>query len=141
MEIIESPIYFDTNVFIYSIEGHEKYYDVLTRLFSIIRQNNAHIVTSELSLAECLVKPAKDNNIKAIEQFKQHIQNNKYMSVKSVSRNILITSATVRGQLGLKLPDAIHMATAIEQKCKTFVTNDKKLKIPENMQGLYLHDF
>jgi len=32
------------------------------------------------------------------------------------------------------------MATAINQKCKTFVTNDKKLRVPEGMQRLYLKE-
>lgn len=136
MDIIKSPVYFDTNVFIYAIDGHDAYYDLLLRLFDYIEVNNLQIVTSELTLAECLVKPEKDDNTAAIATYKQHIRTSDRLKVKSVSRHILIASAQVRNQLGLKLPDAIHMATAIEQECKTFITNDRKLRSPEGMQRL-----
>jgi predicted nucleic acid-binding protein len=87
-----------------------------------------------------LVKPIKDENQEAIEQYKKHIQTSDFLKVKPVSREILINSASLRNQLGLKLPDAIHMATAINQDCKTFVTNDQKLRVPEGMQRLYLKE-
>ncbi|RTZ67012.1 MAG: VapC toxin family PIN domain ribonuclease [Aquificaceae bacterium] len=140
MEIIKSPIYFDTNVFIYSIDGYEEYYDVLANLFQIIAENDLLVITSELTLAECLVKPMKDGNEEAIKQFTAHIKTSDTLKVKPVSRKILIRSAKVRHQLSLKLPDAIHMATAIEQQCKTFITNDRKLCAPNNMQRVYLKD-
>lgn len=63
-----------------------------------------------------------------------------FLKVKSVSRNILINSAGTRNKLGLKLPDAIHMATSIDQECKTFITNDRKLKAPEGMERIYIKD-
>jgi predicted nucleic acid-binding protein len=140
MELIKAPVYFDTNVFIYIIDGYEEYQDLLSSLLHYIANNNILVVTSELTLAECLVKPIKDGNQKAIEQFKQHIQTSEVLKVKPVSREILINSASLRNELGLKLPDAIHMATAINQNCKTFVTNDQKLRVPEGIQRLYLKE-
>jgi len=140
MDIKEGPIYFDTNVFIYSIEGHEKYYAWLQKLFNYVYAQKILIITSELTLAECLVKPVKEGNTVAIDAFKTHIKSNDAMAVKHVSREILIRSATVRSEMGLKLPDAIHMATAMSQSCKTFVTNDKKLISPEGIDRVYLSD-
>ena len=133
MEVIKAPVYFDTNVFIYIIDGYEEYQELLSNLLHYIAKNKILVITSELTLAKCLVKPIKDGNQKAIEQFKKHIQTSDFLKVKPVSREILINSASIRNQLGLKLPDAIHMATAINQDCKTFVTNDQKLRIPEGM--------
>jgi len=141
MEIIKPPVYFDTNIFIYAIDGHEEYKDLLQQIFEHIIENKMLVVTSELTLAECLVKPMKDANQAAVEQFKQHIKSSEFLKVKSISRNILIRSAEIRNTLGLKLPDAIHMATAIEQGCKTFISNDRKLKAPDNMERLYIKDF
>lgn len=143
MEIIKSikgPVYFDTNVFIYSTDGYEEYLDLLKAIFEHIAENQLLVITSELSLAECLVKPVKDDNKEAITQFEQHMQTSSSMKVKAVSRGILRQSASVRAEMGLKLPDAIHMATAIDQDCKTFISNDKKLKskAPEDMQQIYL---
>jgi len=32
------------------------------------------------------------------------------------------------------------MATSIDQECKTFITNDRKLKAPEGMERIYIKD-
>ena len=140
MEIIKSPVYFDTNIFIYAIDGHEEYQDLLQNIFEYIAENKMLVVTSELTLAECLVKPMRDKNKEAIAQYTNHIKTSKLLKVKAVSRNILISSADTRNKLGLKLPDAIHMATAIEQECKTFITNDRKLTAPKGMKRIYIKD-
>lgn len=65
-----------------------------------------------MTLAECLVKPVKDGNHEVIQQFENHIQNSSMLGVKPVTRGILKGSTYTRSQLNLKLPDAIHMATA-----------------------------
>lgn len=52
----------------------------------------------------------------------------------------LIRSAHIKNELNLKLPDAIHMATAIEHKCLTFVSNDQKLRAPDSMFKLSIGD-
>lgn len=140
MDRLKPPLYFDTNIFIYTIEGHEHYLNLLEQLFNFVFENELIVVTSELTLAECLVKPIKDGNKKAIDTFTTHIRSNDVLKVKSISRKILVDSATIRAELNLKLPDAIHVATAIDQDCKTFITNDKKLSVPGGIQSVYLED-
>lgn len=139
MDTLEGPVYFDTNVFIYALDGHEDYAPVLERLFSTIFDKGLEVITSELTLAECLVKPVKDGNDEAVQQFENHIQNSSMLAVKPVTRGILKSSAYARSQLNLKLPDAIHMATAIEYGCRTFITNDRKLRTPDGMVQIYLN--
>ena len=136
MGMMKGPIYFDTNVFIYAIEGHESHYQWLNELFQYIASNQMKVITSELTLAECLVKPIKDNNQAAVDGFKRHLQSSDSMQMCQVTREILMRSAQVRCELSLKLPDAIHMATAIEHTCQVFVSHDKKLKAPDGMLKL-----
>lgn len=140
MDTLEGPIYFDTNVFIYSIEAHDDYLPVINRLFKQIYDQKIQVVTSEITLAECLVKPVKDGNEEAIQHYENSIKNNDMLLVKPITRSILKQSAYVRNELRLKLPDAIHMATAIDQGCKLFITNDKKLKAPSGMKQIYLKE-
>ncbi|NJO66954.1 MAG: type II toxin-antitoxin system VapC family toxin [Leptolyngbyaceae cyanobacterium RM1_405_57] len=45
-----------------------------------------------------------------------------------ILRELLIDAAQVRADTGLKLPDAIHVATAVRSQCTTFLTNDDRLK-------------
>ena len=52
--------YLDVNLFIYALEGHPQYLSVVTDLFDAIDRGSLQAVTSELSLAEALVKPRAD---------------------------------------------------------------------------------
>lgn len=61
-EIRGKNIYLDTNVFIYALEGYSEYALVLSTLFAAVDQGVIQAFTSELSLAESLVKPMMDNN-------------------------------------------------------------------------------
>lgn len=56
-------IYLDTNIWIYALEGYPDFIQPLTELFSHIDQGNLKAVTSELTLAEVLVKPLMDQNL------------------------------------------------------------------------------
>lgn len=56
-----SRIYLDTNIFIYAIEGYPEYQSILTSLFSLFDEGTYSAVTSELTLAEVLIKPMKEN--------------------------------------------------------------------------------
>ncbi|EDX85419.1 hypothetical protein S7335_3120 [Synechococcus sp. PCC 7335] len=51
-----------------------------------------------------------------------------------IGRSILLEAARVRASTKLKLPDAIHAATALSTSCTTFLTNDKQFR---SVQGLH----
>lgn len=44
-----------------------------------------------------------------------------------VSRDVLLAAARLRAEIGLKLPDAIHVATAQLTGCDQFLTNDARV--------------
>ncbi len=139
-KIKNHSIYIDSNIFIYTIEWHEKYYEILEKFYNYIYKNNIFTYTSELTISECLVKPLKDKNVEAVKNYLKAIQNNDLLELKKVSKNILLESAKIRAELWWKLPDAIHWATALESWCKYFFTNDKKIKIPKKIIPIFLED-
>jgi predicted nucleic acid-binding protein len=118
-------IYLNVNVWIYALEGYPAFVQELTQLFQAIDQGTITVITSELSLAEALVKPFQTQNIAQQEIYKQAIANRQNVSIIPVQREILIAAAQLRATTKLKLPDAIHFATALQAQCKTFVTNDR----------------
>lgn len=65
-----NKVYLDTNIFIYALEGFSQYLDILTGLFNALDEGVIIGVTSELTLAEVLIKPMRDNN----EQLQKFIQ-------------------------------------------------------------------
>jgi predicted nucleic acid-binding protein len=62
MDVIKGErIYLDTNIIIYAMEGHPEYASSLATLFAAIDEGKLSAVTSELTLAESLVKPMMDD--------------------------------------------------------------------------------
>ena len=125
-------IYLDTNVFVYALEGYDQFRLPLTELFATIDQGLLQAVTSELTLAEALVKPLLDRNPEREAVYHRILRSSSHLLVMPVTRDILVTAAHLRAEQGLKLPDAIHAATAQLSGCQQFLTNDSRFKtLPE----------
>jgi len=57
--------------------------------------------------------------------------------LRPVSRDILIETAKYREHAGMpKLPDAIHVVTAIRSGCRTVLSADSRLKLPNGYSVL-----
>jgi predicted nucleic acid-binding protein len=61
-----------------------------------------------------------------------------WLLVLPIERSILIEAAKLQAQLRLRLPDAIHIATAISAGCPTMLSNDRRLQVPMGMKLLRL---
>jgi predicted nucleic acid-binding protein len=124
--------YLDTNIWIYALEGFPAYAPTLTELLTQIDQGNLQAITSELTLAETLVRPLQLGNQQQQLMYQQAIANAPHLSVIPVRRDLLIQAAKLRATTKLKLPDAIHAATVLGTHCTSFLTNDPQFKtVPE----------
>ena len=120
-------IYLDTNIFIYALEGSD-FANRLTELFDLIDRYELEAVTSELSIAETLVKPIRDANTALQAAFEYRLESAGGLLVVPIDRSVLVRAATLRAQTPkLKLPDAIHLATALDAKCHAILSNDDRL--------------
>ncbi len=63
-------------------------------------------VTSELTLAEALVKPLLDRHAERQAAYLQVLQPSTSLHMAPVSRDVLLAAARLRAETGLKLPDA-----------------------------------
>ncbi len=134
-------LYFDTNIFIYAIEEVGKYENLANQFLEYLDTGVNGMITSSLTLAECLVKPKRDKDKKLEEIYMQAILFNSYIQCKPINTEILIKSSEIRAEHQIKLFDAIHIATAIQSGCSSIVTNDKQFKVIEGLEILYLEDF
>ncbi|NET38343.1 MAG: type II toxin-antitoxin system VapC family toxin [Cyanothece sp. SIO1E1] len=121
-------IYLDTNIWIHMFEDVGDFSQALTALFNAIDTGTFTAITSELTLAEVLVKPIQNNNTAQQEIYAEALTSTDTLSVIPIERSILVQAAQIRGTTKLKLPDAIHVATAISNQCTTLLTNDKQLQ-------------
>lgn len=141
IETITKKVYFDTNVLIYLIENHQDYHDKIVSLIAELDDLSCTVITSELTLAECLVKPFAENDKQSQEVYKASVKNSDFMKVKPVTRKILIEAARLRSVVKNKLPDSIHIATALESGCDVFVGNDKKIKTSDDLRLIILDNY
>jgi predicted nucleic acid-binding protein len=138
--MIEGPqnrrIYFDSNAFIYAIEGIDEVAALLHSLFAALRRRANAACTSEFTLAEVLPKA----NAVQRRSYLTLILHSGLFDLLPVTRDILIETADYRKNLARpsgdargsmpKLPDAIHVVTAVRAGCNTFVSFDRGLKLP-----------
>lgn len=118
-----------TNIWIYALEGYQPFLQDLTHLFQSIDRGELKAVTSEIPLAETLVKPMMNQDLEQQKLYQQIIRNSETLFVVPVKREILLKAARLRASTNLKLPDAIHAATALLTQCSTFLTNDQQFGV------------
>jgi predicted nucleic acid-binding protein len=142
MEILEDlqagKVYLDTNVFIYAVEAVAEYAAAVEVLFGLIEDGTVSAVTSELTLAEALAKPLEVGRYDIAQVYEAMLTPSTWLSVVPIDRSILIEAAKLQAQLKLRLPDAIHVATAIATGCPTVLSNDRRLQVPPGIKRLRL---
>ena len=106
-------IYLDTNVFVIGFEAKGEVSELLSQIFNKIdERRDARLVTSEPTLSELLGRPIRENDEFTVAQYEGLISPGTWLEVFPMARRALTAAATLRAQsLGLKLPDAIHIAT------------------------------
>lgn len=102
--------------------------------FAHIDERRIEVVTSEITLAECLVKPFADKDIFAVEAYMAFLGEQPGLPVVPISRSILLSAARLRAETKLKLPDAIHVATAKWAECSAFITNDRGIRHEDGLR-------
>jgi predicted nucleic acid-binding protein len=124
-------VYVDSNVLIYSVEGVPPAAGPAKRLIKTLLDRPSVLFTSEITLAEVLA-PAKRRGA-----WPMHMKRRVYLdlliwsgavSLVPITREILIRTADLRKTLPLKLPDAIHILSAIQSECAFFATGDADFK-------------
>ncbi len=126
---LSDRIYLDANILIRAFEGKDEISEALNRLlFHSSVPERAPFVTSSLTFAELLVLPIRNNDADLVATYRHWSRSNRYLEVVAVEGGLLLSSATLRARnLGLKLPDAIHIATAMTARCRVLLSFDRRL--------------
>jgi predicted nucleic acid-binding protein len=74
------------------------------------------------------VKPFLDRSVERQAAYVQILQPSASLQIVPVNRDVLVAAARLRAETNMKLPDAIHAATARLTGCAQFLTNDAHVK-------------
>lgn len=131
-------VYLDTNCYIYFLEQNPNFYSLVLPIFEAAMNGHYQIVTSELTLAELLVRPYQLERLDIVATYREFLTDVDLMVLCPISLNILDHAASIRAEYKTALPDAVHIATALDTQCDVFVTNDRKMKGIHQLRPVYL---
>ena len=134
-------VYLDTNIFIYALEAMEPWTTLIKEAFTGLEAGEWHAVTSSLSIAECLVKPYQLDRDDMVAAYRAVLSPSQYLHIAPPYDDIFVVAARLRAKHNFKLPDAIHVATALDMNCTVMLTNDAQFRRVPTMQCLLMSDF
>ena len=130
----------DTMVFIYHFEENQLYSPLTFSIFKNLEKGDFNAITSILTLLEILVKPKKENNLLLTERYKLLLETFPNLQMKTINENIADIASSLRANYNINTPDAIQIATSLEAKADTFITNDESLKKISEIEVLLLSE-
>jgi predicted nucleic acid-binding protein len=122
-----SGVGLDSMCFIYHLEANPMYVGFTDALFRLIEEGELWASTSVLSLAEVLVRPMALGDRAAAADYRYWMENFPNLSLAQVDAETVVTAAGLRARYGLRLPDALQLASCLEVEADAFITNDKSL--------------
>lgn len=133
-------VYFDTNIFIYLLEGSVEYAKQIRSIKLAIEAGEFKVFSSEIIFSEILPLHVKANDHDKIQIIIEFLSASGAFNLVPADRDVCIQSGFLRGMAGMKTPDALHVATAIQSGCDIFLTNDKRIKTPDSLELVILSD-
>lgn len=118
----------DTNIFIYVLSSNEAFCRPAFTLLKRIETEDIRGVASTICFSEVLagIRPSRSEDSLSAQLLMEGLQHLDYVSLDI---EIALLAGRLRADYGptLRMPDAIHLATAISQHADEFITNDQKL--------------
>lgn len=118
----------DANALIYFTEAHPSLGPPVKALFAYADTGACTLVTSELTRAEVLVLPMRHGNQGLIESYRQILAGDGPVEMLAITRAVLEAGAALRARGAVRLPDAIHLASAASSGCDFVVTADQRMR-------------
>lgn len=130
----------DTSPLIYYIEDSPLYAKPIAPIFEQIDSGRIGGVTSVLTLTEVLVQPLLRGDASLCDRYRKLILESRHLEVLQISVEIADRAAHLRAAYGLRIPDAMQLATALHANCEAFLTNDSRFKRVAEIRILLLSE-
>ena len=135
------PIGLDSSIFIYFIEEHPRFLPVVEPVFSSVAAHDLAAVTSSVTLLEVLVHPLRANQPALAAEYEQILTRSSGITLIPLDLALLRRAAHLRASRGLKTPDALQLAAALQSSCSVFLTNDERIPQLPGLRVLQAQDY
>ena len=139
-KLLQKKVCIDTAPFIYYMEQHPHYGPIVQPVFEEIERGNIQAITTNITLLEVLVQPYRLGNEKLAQRYRDILLHAEGLTTVTISNEISNTAAKIRAKYAIRTPDAIQLASAIENNADIFLTNDEALKNISEIDVICLND-
>lgn len=112
----------DSAPLIYLLDDHPDFAPLFEGLFQLHAQGAVQIAISTIALAEVLTGPFRSAQEVLAKRYEKALAG---FEVVPVSHAIAVSAARIRATTGLRLPDALQAATAMDVGAVALVTHDR----------------
>jgi predicted nucleic acid-binding protein len=112
----------DSAPLIYTLEAHSSLAVRYAELFARHAAGELRLAVSTVSIAEVLTGPLKAGKEALAKRYRALLES---WIVVSLDADIAESAARLRGSYGLKLPDAVQLASALAINADALVTHDR----------------
>jgi len=140
IDVLGARVYLDANIIVYAVEGFEAYAEPINELLGGMDSGKLVAFSSAMTLAEVLVKPKQDHDAYLERAFKAFLRSSRAFELLPVTIDVLEKAAELRATTKLKLPDAIHVATAVAWGATSLLTNDRALRMAPDCNVVVLSE-
>jgi predicted nucleic acid-binding protein len=128
--------YLDANTVIAILERPAPFSEAQKAFLAGIDSGETNCASSELTLAECLVKPLRNSEIARVDAVLAFLDDRKELPLLKFDRACFVRAAYVRAEAGLKMADAMHVAVAESGGCTIFMSADRSLRLPSSIRRI-----
>ena len=110
----------DTAPVVYFVEAHPKYGPLVREIFQHIANGEPTAVTSVVTLSETLVRPLALGDVALQDEYRKLLQHSEHVDTRLIDLSAAERAADLRARYGMRLPDAMQLAVALEAGCQAF---------------------
>lgn len=134
-------VFLDTAPVIYFLEQHPIYHPIMSAFFKLQKEKRILIVTSPITLSECLIHPIKQNMDDLVAKYRQLMMRGEQTIFEVIDAEAGEHAAHVRASLNISLIDSLQIGVAVSSGCQLFLTNDKQLLRVTSIKTILLDDY
>lgn len=118
----------DTNVFLNVKNREEPYYESSKQVLDAVDEGRIRAVISAVSIAELCAGYYSARDERGKQELIVHLLSSKGFSVVNLDVKLADVSGRIRAETGLRLPDAIIVASGLERGAECIVTHDEEFR-------------
>jgi predicted nucleic acid-binding protein len=123
----------DTNIFLNVINQEEPFFSDSSALLDLVDDGRFFSVVSTISVAELSVGYYAAGDEAGLRRFLLHLLSSENYQLVDVDSNVAELAGKIRNETGLRLPDALIIASGLKAGADHVVTGDEEFKRAEKI--------